>query len=145
MPEKLTKEHFILTTIRHQSSFINRNLFDKYGLYNEEYKIVSDWEKWIDFFIHGERFQYIPRVIALYDTKGCSFNQTDEIMKLHRLERAKVLEQYFSKSELDAVFKRDKTKYTIFEQIFSVKNANDKRHKIITILGIHIKIKRKRS
>lgn len=32
-------------------------------------------------------------------------------------------------------------KYTLLENIFSIKNDNDKKHKILTMLGIHIKFK----
>lgn len=36
-----------------------------------------------------------------------------------------------------------KTKLSFFETIFSIKNSNNKKHKIITIMGIKFKIKRK--
>jgi glycosyltransferase involved in cell wall biosynthesis len=40
----LTFQTFYENTIPHPATFIRRNLFDLVGLYNEEYKIVSDWE-----------------------------------------------------------------------------------------------------
>ena len=41
----LTFFYFFLRTLPHQTSFIQRALFDKYGFYDESLKIVSDW-KW---------------------------------------------------------------------------------------------------
>lgn len=29
--------------INHQAAFISRELFEKYGLYDEKYKLASDW------------------------------------------------------------------------------------------------------
>src|ERR1035437_6590798 len=34
-------------TIKHQAAFIRRELFNKFGLYNEKRKIVADWEFFI--------------------------------------------------------------------------------------------------
>ena len=36
-------------------------------------------------------------------------------------------------------------KFSFWERIFSIKNTNDKKHKIVTVLGIRIKFKVKRS
>ena len=41
-------------------------------------------------------------------------------------------------------FGRAKMKYTLVEKIFSIKNSMDKTRKIISILGLKIKIKRKK-
>jgi glycosyltransferase involved in cell wall biosynthesis len=45
----LTFEYFLKDNLGHQSTVIKRALFEKVGLYNEEYKIVADW----DFFIRA--------------------------------------------------------------------------------------------
>ena len=42
--DDLDEIFFYNNCINHQASFIKRNLFDKYGLYNEKLKVVSDWE-----------------------------------------------------------------------------------------------------
>ena len=44
--EKVTLRNFIGSTIPHSGvSFIKREMFEEYGLYDENYRIVSDW-KW---------------------------------------------------------------------------------------------------
>lgn len=57
--------------IHHQASFIKRDLFDKYGFYNEEIKLISDW---VFFFqmviIHHVKTQYINRVFAVFLAGG---------------------------------------------------------------------------
>lgn len=44
IPDQLTLKHFTRASLFHPSTFIKRELFDTYGLYNEKNKIVSDWE-----------------------------------------------------------------------------------------------------
>jgi|TARA_R110002020_G_scaffold63136_3_gene168438 glycosyltransferase involved in cell wall biosynthesis len=72
-PRELSFSFFFKRTIPHQASFIKRELFEHFGLYNEELKIVADWE----FFVlsickHNVSYQYLDRTISVYDTKGLS-------------------------------------------------------------------------
>ena len=141
MPQVIDKNFLICSTIRHQSSFIKKQLFDKFGLYKTKYAIVSDWEKWINFFLHGASFKYINQTVSLYDTKGRSF--ITGFQKLHKIERQEVLNEYFSEEEIKKAFEEYTDKYTFLEKIFSIKNSKASYHKIITFLGIHLKIKRR--
>lgn len=66
----LSLSYFISgNVINHQASFIKRELF-KEQLYNENLKLVSDWEFWILQAIKGSNFQYISQTIVLYDFTG---------------------------------------------------------------------------
>ena len=72
--KNLTFFYLIKTTIHHSGgSFIKRKLFDKYGLYDETLKIVSDW-KW--FFqaigIGDASVRRINVPLSLYDVSGIS-------------------------------------------------------------------------
>lgn len=142
MPQIVDKNFLIYSTIRHQSSFIKKQLFDKFGLYETKYTIVSDWKKWIIFLTNGITFKYIPQTIALYDTKGRSF--TKEFQNLHDKERQEVLKEYFSEREIKSAFEEYTDKFNFLEKFFSIKNSKISYHKIITFLGIHLKIKRSR-
>ena len=53
--------------------------------------------------------------------------------------------KYYKKCSNYSEFKsyEDKIRYTIFEKIFSIKNSQDKMHKILTILGIKLKLNRR--
>ena len=43
-PEKADFRFHFNSSLPHQACFIKRSVFETYGLYNEENKIVSDWE-----------------------------------------------------------------------------------------------------
>ncbi len=92
-PDELNLDFFIDDSINHQSSFIKRNLFDKFGLYDEIYKIVGDWEKWIVFMNNNCIFKKIDMVIADFMRNGIS----SVISELHLTERDTVHKQYFVK------------------------------------------------
>lgn len=68
----LTMSYFRDSSLCHQSSFIKRELFNLYGLYNENYKVVSDYEKFVIFFKNNCTFQYIPDIVSLFDSQGIS-------------------------------------------------------------------------
>lgn len=64
---------FLGNTLPHQSCFIARRLFNRFGLYDETYKLASDNK----FFIRAivwERatYEFIPRVIAVFEGGGIS-------------------------------------------------------------------------
>ena len=46
-PDELTKSFFLTNTLAHQSSYIRKELFEKHDGYREDFKIVSDKEKWL--------------------------------------------------------------------------------------------------
>ena len=70
--DKVDITYWLNHTLCHQASFIKKELFDKYGLYDESYKIAADKEKFICFFLKGHSFQHIPLTIALFDLGGLS-------------------------------------------------------------------------
>ena len=88
----INKKYFYNSCISHQSSFIKRDLFDKYGLYNENYRIVSDWEKWIVFAINNCKFQHLDLFVAIFDTNGISSQTSPTLIA----ERTSVHNKYFS-------------------------------------------------
>ena len=100
-PHQLKFSHFYHATINHQASFIKRRLFVSYGLYNEAWKIASDWEFFIRcLFLYGETSLHLNQVITVFDfTDGISAR----LANLHtmKLERASILEQYFPGFEED--------------------------------------------
>lgn len=72
--DKIDLRFFGNSSVPHPSSFIKKSLFDKYGPYNENYKIVSDYEKFCIFFKNKETFLKVDHCIAHFDTKGISSN-----------------------------------------------------------------------
>ena len=63
----------IVGRINHQAAFIKRSLFDKFGLYSEDYRIASDWKFFIDAIIVGNAsVMYIDKDISFFDVEGIS-------------------------------------------------------------------------
>lgn len=54
IPEDLTFGFFYKSTLMHQSTFMKKSLFDEYGLYREDLKIMGDWEFWLRSIILGK-------------------------------------------------------------------------------------------
>ena len=95
-PDKLEKSFFLTNTLAHQSSYIKRELFEKYQGYREDFKIVSDKEKWLKFMDNKVNFKHIPFVLSCFRMNGKSRQQTP----LLRKEKRQMLEMYFPKQAL---------------------------------------------
>lgn len=91
-PSSYTFYDFYVGTICHQSALIRRDLFKKVGLYNENLKIVSDWEFFLKaIFIHKCTTHYFNETIVNVEGEGFSTNFYD----LYKNERLSVLEELF--------------------------------------------------
>ena len=140
-PESISNNFFINSNINTQSTFIKKDLFLKYGNFNEYYKITADFERWIVFAKNNVNFKHIPIIIANYNCDGYSSNSKYAIQ--HHNEREEIINNYFTNEEIEQAKNSVKVRYSFLEQIFSIKNNPTKTCKIITFLGIHIKIKRR--
>ncbi len=84
-------------TLNHDPAYIRRDLFEKYGYYDESLKIVSDWKWYLQAIIlGGEKPQYVDMNVTLFDMTGIS--ETNK--KLDKAERKQVLEQLFPRTIL---------------------------------------------
>ena len=93
-PDELSFNFFLKHNLSHQSTFIRRSLFNEFFFYNEDYKIVSDWEFFIyTICIENVSYKHINLVICNYDTTGVSSILTNH--KLMHGEREQVLQKYF--------------------------------------------------
>lgn len=81
---------FYRGALNHSSTFIKRNLFDKYGLYDESLRIVADW-KWflIVIGLKNEKVKYINLDVTCFDMSGIS----NISCVLEKQERRDVLEE----------------------------------------------------
>ena len=84
-------------TLNHDPAYIRRDLFERYGYYDESLKIVSDWKWYLQAIIlGGEKPQYIDMDVTLFDMTGIS--ETNKA--LDKAEREQVLAQLFPKAVL---------------------------------------------
>ena len=84
-------------TLNHDPAYIRRDLFDKYGYYDESLKIVSDWKWYLQAIIlGGEKPKYVDMDVTLFDMTGIS----ETSKELDQTERKQVLEQLFPEAVL---------------------------------------------
>jgi glycosyltransferase involved in cell wall biosynthesis len=95
---------FYRGTIEHTSAYIRRSLFDEYGLYDEQLKIVSDWKWYLQAVGLGNaKVAFADCYVSCFDTTGISNTNRELEMKERRL----VLEQLIPPGVL-----RDYDRYT---------------------------------
>lgn len=100
--------------IQHQASFIKRELFNKYGLYHEDVKAISDWIFYYETVaLKGVGTQYINRVFSVFEKAGLSLQVNEKNIREVILESTVPL---LLRTELDRLKQR---KYSIFDKIVS--------------------------
>jgi glycosyltransferase involved in cell wall biosynthesis len=79
---------FYTGTLNHSPAYIRKDLFENYGLYDENLRIVSDWKWYLQAIIlGGEEPVYTDIDVTLFDMHGIS--ETNK--ELDKAERKKVL------------------------------------------------------
>ncbi|WP_163411164.1 glycosyltransferase family 2 protein [Flavobacterium ajazii] len=93
-PEKLSFSFFYNSCINHQSTFIRRQLFFDYFLYNEKFKIVADWEFFIyTICVENRPSKYLKMTICNYDFTGISSKKENK--SIADSEKQIVFDKYF--------------------------------------------------
>lgn len=65
--------YFYKGTLNHDCAYIRRDLYEKYGLYNEQMKICSDWEWYVRAIVlSGEKTIYTNIDVTVFDMTGIS-------------------------------------------------------------------------
>ena len=87
---KLTMLSFYHGTLNHNPACIRRNLFEKFGYYDENLKIVSDWEWYLKAIpLGGVQPVYVNLDVTIFDMTGVSESNT----AYWKVERRPVLER----------------------------------------------------
>lgn len=87
---KLTMLSFYHGTLNHDPTYIQRNLFEKFGYYDENLKIVSDWEWYLKAIpLGGVQPVYVNLNVTIFDMTGVSESNT----AYWKVERRPVLER----------------------------------------------------
>ena len=83
---------FIKGTINHDPTYIRRDIYEKYGLYDDSLKIVSDWKWFVQAVVFGgEKVYYIPMDVTIFDMTGIS----ETNLAAREVERRNELEKMF--------------------------------------------------
>lgn len=87
---QLSMLNFYLGTLNHDSAYIRRDLFERFGLYDEKLKIVSDWKWFLKAIpLGGVTPIYVDIDVTIFDMTGVSESNTDK----WKIERRPVLEE----------------------------------------------------
>lgn len=88
MPDKIGVKRLYADTVWHPVSFIKRELFSLYGNYDEQFKIVADYEFFVRVIIkRNVSTKHIPVEISVFDTTGLSSDMTkkDQLIQERRI------------------------------------------------------------
>ncbi|GBU08601.1 glycosyl transferase [Bacteroidales bacterium] len=100
-PKKWNFRLFLDKTLPHPATFIKRAIFSQVGLYNENHKIISDWEFFVTAIIlHKKIYRYIPLCITNFPVDGISSNSADLMSK----EKLEALQTFFIELLPEVVF-----------------------------------------
>ncbi len=77
--------------INHQACFFKKELFEKFGPYNEKYKIRADFEKMLCFLKNGCKFGRLESIVSNFYTDGISSKNT----KLLQAETDEIMAEYY--------------------------------------------------
>ena len=82
--------NYYSSTMNHDCCYIRRDLFDIYGLYDENLKIVSDWKWFLQAIGLGNvKPKYVDIDVTIFDASGIS----ETNLELRNKERRQVLEE----------------------------------------------------
>ena len=118
MPNKITLEHLVKDTLWHPVSFIKKELFNKFGLYNTDYEIVADYEFFFkNIIINKSSNVHLNYFITEYNVEGFSSLPTNKVKE--KAERLKVIKTYLSNEELNNInYLLVEKKETLFMRVF---------------------------
>ena len=93
----------------HQSSFCRRDLFDKYGYFDESYRIVGDTKFFMNCLgLHNATFKYVDIDVANYDCNGVSAPQLGQWNEPSKSEYNQLVSELFSQRMVTYVMGNEK-------------------------------------
>jgi glycosyltransferase involved in cell wall biosynthesis len=72
-PKHITLATFVNGTIPHQASFIKRELFNKFGMYDESYPVIADWVFFVKvIMLYDVSYKHLDMYISFFEDGGIS-------------------------------------------------------------------------
>ena len=88
---KITNRYIFYQPILHPSTLIKRELFVKFGLYDESFKIAGDYEFFVRVIKNKVKYLIEPLVLSVFNNQGISSSQ----LELVNDENMKIRKRYF--------------------------------------------------
>lgn len=111
--KRVTLYDMYINTMLHQATFIRRDLFEKYGLYDESLKITSDWKFFFQAILGGEDTIFYNIPVVDFEMYGIS-TVSGKYGTILKRERKQVLENLMPENLLpdyQRFFEMEKGKY----------------------------------
>ena len=137
-PEDVGFDYFFHGGLCHQSTFINKKLFDRFGLYEEQFRIVSDWEFFMKVVtVFGASYGRFNRVVSCFPVDGISGNPAFEQENLKNRREAYL--KFVPNSFLDAYERLDNEVRQLREEQRKYENLRDGRLGFLVRLAYRLK------
>lgn len=99
MPDAISLYHMYTDTLWHPVSFIKKQLFEKYGNYDERYKIVADYEFFFrSIIVNKVTVRHIASTVSQFSIDGLSSKPENKL--LEQEERKSVQKKYLTEKEI---------------------------------------------
>ncbi|MDR0686675.1 MAG: glycosyltransferase [Dysgonamonadaceae bacterium] len=125
--------------ISHQASFIRRRLFNEYGLYDENYRITSDWLFYFKTIgLSGVSHRHIDIPVVFFDMNGISNSMpsgtawNERMDAFHKLLPANILKDYMYFMDMEHEFYYVK-KYCVTRSIIRILNRLISKYDSLTV------------
>lgn len=89
--DKITEKFIFKQTIPHPSTLIKKELFVKFGLYDESYKIAGDYEFFVRAIKNKVKYTIEPLILSVFNNQGISWTNID----LVNAENLRIRKRYF--------------------------------------------------
>lgn len=123
MPDVIDKAHMFRDTLWHPVSFIKSEVFNKYGLFNENYKLVADYDFFFKVIIkHKVTVKHLDVYITQFNVEGASSSVKNK--DIEQMERKKVQLSYLTSQEIEQLEREFKNKETIFTKLKRLLKGN---------------------
>lgn len=130
-PHPLTLRYFYRFSLGHNASFIKNKLL-KNDLYEERFKIVSDWAFFLKRALENCSFEYISEIVSCFDTSGVSCVNKELVKQEKNIVLSELLpdmlvQDFKAMDEMEAVLRKDHVK-----KVLELGSKRKLYHKIIT-------------
>ena len=137
-PDTLSLHRLFFWSICHQAMFIKASILKTKG-FDESYRIVADWKRWLEAVTGGCSVLYLPVLICVFDCTGISFNSE----KILAEEKKRLFDDDFAQFKTIRDFYLNNYKYPHLSSVFDLYSSSRNNRRIIKLALKIIKLKNK--
>lgn len=95
LPSTITPEHLYYSSLMHPASFIRKDMFQKIGMYREDFKVCSDYYFFVKAILrHRVTLFYTAQAISVFPAGGISTRK--KYREIQKRERRITIAEFFS-------------------------------------------------